>query len=116
VTGYSSLSYLHRFPIDILKIAQGFVDVDDAKDKRWILAQAIISLGKALGLKVIAEGVERRAQVQRLKGAGCEFAQGFFFARPLNGETLGAEFARDNAQRLGSDRMAQSIASEVHAA
>jgi len=115
-TGYSSLSYLHRFPIDILKIAQGFVDVDDAKDERWILAQAIISLGRALGLKVIAEGVERRAQVQRLKSAGCEFAQGFFFARPLHGETLAAEFARDNAQRLGSDRMARSIAAEVHAA
>ncbi|HLE89321.1 MAG TPA: EAL domain-containing protein [Candidatus Limnocylindria bacterium] len=115
-TGYSSLSYLHRFPIDILKIAQGFVDVDDANDGRWILAQAIISLGNALGLKVIAEGVERRAQVQRLKNAGCEFAQGFFFARPLNGETLAAEFARDNAQRLGSDRMARSIAAEIQAA
>ena len=75
-TGYSSLSYLHRFPIDILKIAQGFVDVDDANDERWILAQAIISLGKALGLTVIAEGVERRAQVQRLKAAGCEFGTG----------------------------------------
>jgi EAL domain-containing protein (putative c-di-GMP-specific phosphodiesterase class I) len=115
-TGYSSLSYLHRFPIDILKIAQGFVDVDDANDERWILAQAIISLGKALGLKVIAEGVERRAQVQRLKSAGCEFGQGFFFARPLDGERLAAEFARDNAQRLGSDRMARSIAAEIQAA
>ncbi|MEX0709682.1 MAG: EAL domain-containing protein [Chloroflexota bacterium] len=115
-TGYSSLSYLHRFPIDILKIAQGFVDVDDANDERWILARAIISLGKALGLTVIAEGVERRAQVQRLKAAGCEFAQGFFFARPLHGETLAAEFARDNAQRLGSDRMARSVESEIQAA
>jgi diguanylate cyclase (GGDEF)-like protein len=115
-TGYSSLSYLHRFPIDILKIAQGFVDVDDANDERWILAQAIISLGKALGLKVIAEGVERRAQVQRLKSAGCEFGQGFFFARPLDGERLAAEFARDNAQRLGSDRMARSMAAEIQAA
>jgi diguanylate cyclase (GGDEF)-like protein len=115
-TGYSSLSYLHRFPIDILKIAQGFVDVDDARDERWILAQAIISLGKALGLRVIAEGVERRAQVQRLKSAGCEFGQGFFFARPLHGDRLGAEFARDNAQRLGSDRMTRSIAAESNAA
>jgi diguanylate cyclase (GGDEF)-like protein len=115
-TGYSSLSYLHRFPIDILKIAQGFVDVDDSNDERWILATAIISLGKALGLKVIAEGVERRAQVQRLKAAGCEFAQGFFFARPLVAETLAAEFARDTAQGLGSDRMARFIAAESRAA
>jgi len=115
-TGYSSLSYLHRFPIDILKIAQGFVDVDDANDERWILATAIISLGKALGLKVIAEGVERRAQVQRLKAAGCELAQGFFFARPLVAETLAAEFARDNAKALGSDRMARSIAADSRAA
>ncbi|MBA3687426.1 MAG: EAL domain-containing protein [Chloroflexi bacterium] len=115
-TGYSSLSYLHRFPIDILKIAQGFVDVDDANDDRWILAQAIISLGKALRLRVIAEGVERRAQVQRLQSAGCEFGQGFFFAHPLHGDRLGAEFARDNAQRLGSDRMARSIGTESNAA
>ncbi|TMB56943.1 MAG: EAL domain-containing protein [Chloroflexi bacterium] len=115
-TGYSSLSYLHRFPIDILKIAQGFVDVDDANDERWILAQAIISLGRSLGLRVIAEGVERRAQVQRLQAAGCELAQGFFFARPLIAETLGAEFARDNAQRMESDRMARSIAAEEAAA
>jgi diguanylate cyclase (GGDEF)-like protein len=115
-TGYSSLSYLHRFPIDILKIAQGFVDVDDSNDERWILATAIISLGKALGLKVIAEGVERRAQVQRLKAAGCEFAQGFFFAHPLVADKLAAEFARDNAQGLGSDRMARTIAAESRAA
>ena len=115
-TGYSSLSYLHRFPIDILKIAQGFVDVDDANDERWILATAIISLGKALGLKVIAEGVERRAQVQRLKAAGCEFAQGFFFAHPLVADKLAAEFARDTAQGLGSDRMARTIAAESRAA
>ena len=115
-TGYSSLSYLHRFPIDILKIAQGFVDVDDLKDDRWILAQAIVALGKALGLKVIAEGVERRAQVQRLKSVGCEFAQGFFFARPLQGDKLAAEFARDLAQHVESDRMSRGDGPEVRAA
>ncbi|MDH4335251.1 MAG: EAL domain-containing protein, partial [Chloroflexota bacterium] len=115
-TGYSSLSYLHRFPIDILKIAQGFVDVEDVNDQRWILAQAIVSLGKALGLTVIAEGVERRAQVQRLRAAGCELGQGFFFAHPLHADTLAAEFARDGAQRIGSDRMARSLEPEAHAA
>jgi diguanylate cyclase (GGDEF)-like protein len=109
-TGYSSLSYLHRFPIDILKIASGFVGVGDRSDARWILTEAIISLGKALGLQVVAEGVERRDQVQRLKSVGCELAQGFFFARPLHADTLATQFARDQAQRLGSDRMEQSVA------
>ncbi|HEX9738450.1 MAG TPA: EAL domain-containing protein [Candidatus Limnocylindria bacterium] len=109
-TGYSSLSYLHRFPIDILKIASGFVGVGDPSDARWILTEAIISLGKALGLQVVAEGVERRDQVQRLKAVGCELAQGFFFARPLHADTIATQFARDLAQRLGSDRMEQSVA------
>ena len=109
-TGYSSLSYLHRFPIDILKIASGFVAVGDPSDARWILTEAIISLGKALGLQVVAEGVERRDQVQRLKAVGCELAQGFFFARPLHADTIATQFARDLAQRLGSDRMEQSVA------
>lgn len=112
-TGYSSLSYLHRFPIDILKIASGFVGVGDRSDARWILTEAIISLGKALGLQVVAEGVERRDQVQRLKSVGCELAQGFFFARPLHADTLATQFARDQAQRLGSDRMEQSVAASA---
>jgi EAL domain-containing protein (putative c-di-GMP-specific phosphodiesterase class I) len=115
-TGYSSLSYLHRFPIDILKIASGFVGVGDRSDARWILTEAIISLGKALGLQVVAEGVERRDQVQRLKSVGCELAQGFFFARPLHADTLATQFARDQAQRLGSDRMEQSVAASAASA
>jgi diguanylate cyclase (GGDEF)-like protein len=115
-TGYSSLSYLHRFPIDILKIASGFVGVGDRSDARWILTEAIISLGKALGLQVVAEGVERRDQVQRLKAVGCELAQGFFFARPLHADTLATQFARDQAQRLGSDRMEQSVATSAASA
>ncbi|MEO6059703.1 MAG: EAL domain-containing protein [Candidatus Limnocylindria bacterium] len=97
-------------------MAPGFLDVAHVEDQRWILAQAIISLGKAVGLTVIAERVERRDQVQRLKAAGCELAQGFFFARPLHAETLAAEFARDAAQPLGSDRLARAFASESEAA
>jgi len=115
-TGFSSLSYLHRFPIDILKIGPGFVGVGDRSDARWILTEAIISLGHALGHTVIAEGVERRHQVQRLKAAGCELAQGYFFARPLHADTLATQFAHDVAQRLGSDRMAQAEAPAGRAA
>jgi len=65
---------------------------------------------------VIAEGVVRRDRVQRPKAAGCELAQGFFFARPLHAETLAAEFARDAAQRLGPDRMERAFASKGRAA
>jgi diguanylate cyclase (GGDEF)-like protein len=115
-TGFSSLSYLHRFPIDILKIGPGFVGVGDRSDTRWILTDAIISLGRALGHQVVAEGVEQRHQVQRLKAAGCELAQGYFFARPLHPDTLATQFAHDMAQRRGSDRMAQSEVSAGQAA
>jgi sensor c-di-GMP phosphodiesterase-like protein len=65
---------------------------------------------------VVAEGVERRDQVQRLKSVGCELAQGFFFARPLHADTLATQFARDQAQRLGSDRMEQSVAASAASA
>jgi len=56
-TGYSSLSYLRRFPIDILKIARDFVSHDDGRAEDWVFARAIVALGKALGLSIVAEGI-----------------------------------------------------------
>ncbi|MCP5229832.1 bifunctional diguanylate cyclase/phosphodiesterase [Accumulibacter sp.] len=87
-TGYSSLSYLKRFPIDTLKIDQSFVrgipgDKDDSS-----IARTIISMAKNLGLSVIAEGVENAAQMQFLRGAGCEEIQGYYFSRPLAAESF----------------------------
>ena len=82
-TGYSSLSYLKRFHIDYLKIDQSFVrDIEtDAND--LALSRAIIVMAHALGLKVIAEGVETATQLALLKNAECDFAQGYFFSKPV---------------------------------
>ncbi|MGZ8471650.1 MAG: EAL domain-containing protein [Gemmatirosa sp.] len=82
-TGYSSLSYLQRFPIDILKIDKSFVDGLSRGGSDAALARTIIALGDTLALRCIAEGVEDDAQRTHLQALGCDYAQGFLFARPL---------------------------------
>ncbi|MBT9567241.1 MAG: EAL domain-containing protein [Thiobacillus sp.] len=82
-TGYSSLSYLTRLPVNTLKVDRAFVrdvpfSVNDSK-----VTQSIVALGKSLGLKTIAEGVETEAQARFLREQGCQFVQGFLFGRPL---------------------------------
>jgi EAL domain-containing protein (putative c-di-GMP-specific phosphodiesterase class I) len=95
-TGYSSLSYLQRFPVTILKIARDFVDVEGSNPEAWELASAIIALGRALRLTIIAEGVERRSQLGRLRALGCAYAQGYYFARPLDAGALQALLENDS--------------------
>ncbi len=85
-TGYSSFAYLKRFPIDALKIDRSFVhDLGSpqgvAHDEA--IVRAIVGVAQALGLALVAEGVERREQGDWLRGAGVEFAQGYLYARPL---------------------------------
>jgi diguanylate cyclase (GGDEF)-like protein len=87
-TGYSSLTYLQRFPIDILKVDKSFVDGVDGQPEEAALAHAITKLGSVLSLQVVAEGVERPQQVLELRALGCQFAQGFYFARPLDVESV----------------------------
>lgn len=90
-TGYSSLSYLKRFPIDALKIDQSFMrdithataDSDDAS-----IVAAVVSMGKSLNQRVIAEGVETREQLAFLQAQGCGEGQGFYFSQPLSSEEL----------------------------
>ncbi|MFJ8066524.1 EAL domain-containing protein [Psychrobacillus sp. NPDC096426] len=82
-TGYSSLSYLKKYPIDIIKIDQSFIKDMEQDEKNAAIATTIIQLAHSLGMEVIAEGVEKDQQVEILKAAKCQKAQGYFFSRPV---------------------------------
>ena len=83
-TGYSSLSYLKRLPVNTVKIDQSFVkDIDSDADGHAIV-EAIIALCKKMGLKVVAEGVEKKSQMAFLQENGCDEIQGYFIAKPLS--------------------------------
>jgi EAL domain-containing protein (putative c-di-GMP-specific phosphodiesterase class I) len=85
-TGYSSLDYLQRFPVvDMLKIDRSFLTEDERGEA---VVQAVIGLGRAFGLKVCAEGVENAGQHNRVVQLGCDYAQGYYFARPIAGELV----------------------------
>ncbi|NRR29663.1 EAL domain-containing protein [Oxalobacteraceae bacterium] len=89
-TGYSSLGYLKRFPIDVLKIDKSFVDDVTTNANDAAIALSVISLAHNLNMRVIAEGVETRAQVDFLAERGCDEMQGYYFSRPVNAEAFGA--------------------------
>ena len=82
-TGYSSLAYLKRFDIDYVKIDRSFVRGIASNPNDMVLCEAIIVMAHKLGMRVIAEGVETQEQRQLLLEAGCDFAQGFLFSKPV---------------------------------
>jgi diguanylate cyclase (GGDEF)-like protein/PAS domain S-box-containing protein len=87
-TGYSSLSYLKRFPVDVIKIDRSFVDGLGIDPEDTAIVTAIISLGRALGLRVVAEGVENTRQLAELRRLGCDRGQGFMFSPPRPADLL----------------------------
>lgn len=82
-TSYSSLTYLQRFAIDTIKIDQSFVRHLAPGGIELALCKAIIMMAHELGMQVIAEGVETHGQLKLLAAAGCDFGQGYLFARPM---------------------------------
>lgn len=87
-TGYSSLSYLRKIPINKIKIDRSFIIDLSHKQESSIITKTIIDMGKNLGYKVIAEGVENQYQLQVLKDNGCDEVQGYYFSKPLMPEKL----------------------------
>jgi diguanylate cyclase (GGDEF)-like protein len=85
-TGYSSLSYLHRFPIEALKIDRSFIRRMGAQGENLEIVRTILTLAHSLGMTVVAEGVETAEQLRQLKDLGCEYAQGYLFSRPVDGD------------------------------
>jgi diguanylate cyclase (GGDEF)-like protein len=87
-TGYSSLSYLRRFPLDTLKIDRSFIRGLEANEVDVAIVRAVVDLAHAIGLSVVAEGVETEGQWQALRSLGCDSIQGYLFSRPVPAEQL----------------------------
>jgi EAL domain-containing protein (putative c-di-GMP-specific phosphodiesterase class I) len=89
-TGYSSLSYLRQFPFDKVKIDQSFVREMGCNRQARAVVQAVIGLGRGLGMPVVAEGVETERQLEELRAEGCTQAQGFLVGSPQPIESYAA--------------------------
>jgi EAL domain-containing protein (putative c-di-GMP-specific phosphodiesterase class I) len=82
-TGYSSLGYIRQFPVDCLKIDRSFIGTMQPNDANAEIVKAITTLAHNLQMSVVAEGIETAEQAESLTALGCEFGQGFYYARPL---------------------------------
>ena len=83
-TGYSSLSYRKRFPVDMVKIDQSFVTDIPGEPLDEAIVTAVVTLAHAIGMRVVAEGVEEPRQRAAITKLGCDMAQGFLFAHPMS--------------------------------
>jgi diguanylate cyclase (GGDEF)-like protein len=98
-TGYSSLSYLKRFPLDTVKVDKSFIHdmAEDNSDRA--LVEAIVTMARSLGLRVVAEGIENQTQLDILRSMGCGYGQGYFFSRPVKSDEFAQVAARISAEQ-----------------
>jgi diguanylate cyclase (GGDEF)-like protein len=97
-TGYSSLGYLRTAPVDALKIDKRFVDSLGAQGADDAIVRAVIAMGHALGMKVVAEGVEREEQLEALRSLGCELVQGWVFSAALSADEVDKRLAEQDPE------------------
>ena len=96
-TGYSSVAYLRDYEFDVLKIDKSFIDsICEVRDHS--LVASIVAMSRVLGLQVVAEGVEDRAQLEQLQIIGCDYVQGYYFSKPLEAQDF-ADFYRQPLQQ-----------------
>jgi EAL domain-containing protein (putative c-di-GMP-specific phosphodiesterase class I) len=98
-TGYSSLGQLRRMPVDVVKVDRSFVRAMSEDETDRELVAAVVSMGRALNLAVVAEGIETEEQAETLRALGCDLGQGFLYARPLTREQLDLLFETPRALR-----------------
>jgi diguanylate cyclase (GGDEF)-like protein len=109
-TGYSSLSYLKKLPLDKLKLDQSFVRELPADPHNAAIVTAILRMAKALGLKVVAEGVETQAQLDFLREHQCDEIQGYYFSKPLPAQEIEQMLAGQAMPGSGADPLAMRAA------
>lgn len=103
-TGYSSLCRLQRFPVDVLKIDRAFVSGMENDHETQEIVRTILVLAHSLGMKVVAEGIERKEQMAMLKDLGCELGQGYLFSKPVDATAMEQFMANHKAGDAGRAR------------
>jgi EAL domain-containing protein (putative c-di-GMP-specific phosphodiesterase class I) len=99
-TGHSSLGLLRTCPVDVIKVDKSFIDDITGPPDKSAIAISLLQIARAMGLTAVAEGVETAAQVHRLYEIGYEFAQGYYFARPMAAEDVQRLLADDPGARV----------------
>ncbi len=104
-TGYSSLSRLRRFPVDTLKIDRSFISGIDQDPETFEIVRIIVMLARNLGLRAVAEGIEKQRQLDMLRDLGCELGQGYLFSKPADVATIDQLLASPLEPHIISDRL-----------